>query len=121
VQDRLNGVILDGQGRVVGPAEPAFNGTAKLRLEYRRWVVPLNAEQIAHRLPIEFPDDPSMRISHEAIYRALYVKSRGGLERELSRCLRKGRNLRVPRHAITTSHLGSRHRSHALVQATNGG
>ena len=40
-------------------------------------------EQIARRLPIEFPGDESMRISHEAIYQALYVQARGALRREL--------------------------------------
>ena len=54
-------------------------------------------EQIARRLPVEFPDDESMRISHEAIYQALYVQSRGALKRELVACLRSGRALRVPR------------------------
>ena len=54
-------------------------------------------EQIAHRLPVDFPDDESMRISHEAIYQALYVQSRGALKRELVACLRTGRALRVPR------------------------
>ena len=38
-----------------------------------------------------------MRISHEAIYRALYVQGRGALRRELPACLRTGRALRVPR------------------------
>jgi IS30 family transposase len=38
-----------------------------------------------------------MRISHEAIYQALYVQGRGGLRRELAACLRTGRALRVPR------------------------
>ena len=38
-----------------------------------------------------------MRISHEAIYQALYVESRGALKRELVACLRTGRALRVPR------------------------
>ena len=54
-------------------------------------------EQIARRLPIEFPGDESMRISHEAIYQALYVQARGALRRELVACLRTGRALRVPR------------------------
>ena len=39
----------------------------------------------------------SMRISHEAIYQALYVQGRGALRRELTACLRTGRALRVPR------------------------
>ncbi len=38
-----------------------------------------------------------MRISHEAIYQALYIESRGALKRELVACLRTGRALRVPR------------------------
>jgi hypothetical protein len=38
-----------------------------------------------------------MRISHEAIYQALYVQGRGALRRELTACLRTGRALRVPR------------------------
>ena len=38
-----------------------------------------------------------MRISHEAIYEALYVQGRGALKRELVACLRTGRALRVPR------------------------
>ena len=54
-------------------------------------------EQIANRLKVDFPDDEGMRISHEAIYQALYVESRGALKRELVACLRTGRALRVPR------------------------
>ena len=54
-------------------------------------------EQIAHRLRLDFPDDETMRISHEAIYQSLYVQGRGALRRELTACLRTGRALRVPR------------------------
>ena len=53
-------------------------------------------EQIANRLQVDFPDDETMRISHEAIYQALYVQGRGALRRELTACLRTGRALRVP-------------------------
>ena len=64
-----------------------------------RWIIsggPGHPEQIAKRLPVDFPDDASMRISHEAIYQALYVQGRGALRRELVACLRTGRALRVP-------------------------
>src|SRR4029453_3828001 len=55
-------------------------------------------QQIAARLRIEFGGDPMMRVSHETIYRALYVQGRGELRRELARCLRTGRARRRPRH-----------------------
>jgi IS30 family transposase len=54
-------------------------------------------EQIAARLRKEFGDDVSMRVSHETIYKTLYVQGRGELRRELTRCLRTGRARRVPR------------------------
>ena len=53
-------------------------------------------EQICRRMRVEFPDDERMRISHEAIYQALYVQGRGALRRELTACLRTGRALRKP-------------------------
>ena len=54
-------------------------------------------EQISQRLRLDFPDEPEMWVSHETIYRALYVQGRGALRRELVRCLRTGRALRKPR------------------------
>jgi hypothetical protein len=63
----------------------------------RRWATSWSPEQIANRLRVDFPDDESMRVSHEAIYQALYVQGRGALRRELTACLRTGRALRVPR------------------------
>ena len=65
-----------------------------------RWARAWSPEQIARRLPIDFPDDETMRISHEAIYQALFVQGRGALRRELSACLRTGRVLRVPRARV---------------------
>ena len=59
-------------------------------------------EEIAHRLPIVFPDDPMMRVSHETIYQSLFVQGRGELRRELHRCLRSGRARRRPRSRIET-------------------
>jgi IS30 family transposase len=57
-------------------------------------------EQIAKRLVVDFPEDETMRISHEAIYQALYVQGRGALRRELTACLRTGRTLRTPRGRV---------------------
>ena len=48
-------------------------------------------EQIALQLEAEFGDDQSMRVSHETIYKSLYVQGRGELRRDLTRCLRTGR------------------------------
>jgi len=54
-------------------------------------------EQIAGWLVTEFPDDSTMRVSHETIYRTLYVQARGTLKRELLRYLRRQRTLRERR------------------------
>jgi len=53
-------------------------------------------QQIARRLREEFGDDESMQVSHETIYKSLYVQGRGELRRELTRCLRTGRAKRIP-------------------------
>jgi IS30 family transposase len=56
----------------------------------------LSPEQISHRLVKDFPDDESMRVSHETIYQALYFQARGGLKREVAQALRTGRTRRKP-------------------------
>ena len=55
-------------------------------------------EQIAGVLARTYPDRPEMQVSHETIYKALYVQGRGELRRELTKCLRTGRALRKPRN-----------------------
>jgi IS30 family transposase len=54
-------------------------------------------EQIAGWLRIRYPDNEAMQVSHETIYRALYVQARGTLKRELTRHLRRGRSRRYAR------------------------
>jgi IS30 family transposase len=97
VQERLAGTIARPDGEPVPGPEVRFVGRRHGRRRDRRWATSWSPEQIANRLRIDFPDDGSMRISHEAIYQALYVQGRGALRRELVACLRTGRALRVPR------------------------
>lgn len=97
VQDRLSGSVLTQSGRRLGPKVGAWKGRRHGPRQDRRWAMAWSPEQIANRLLIDFPDDESMRISHEAIYQALYIHGRGALQRELTSCLRTGRALRVPR------------------------
>ena len=96
VQQRLGGQIARPDGTMVAGPAVAFKGRRRGRRQDRRWARSWSPEQIANRLPIDFPDDPSMRISHEAIYQALYIQGRGALKRELTACLRTGRALRMP-------------------------
>lgn len=97
VQRRLVGELQRPDGTVAPGPETAWNGRSKARREDRCWATAWSPEQISHRLLVDFPDDEDMRISHEAIYQALYIEGRGALKRELVACLRTGRALRVPR------------------------
>ncbi|MDX2710205.1 helix-turn-helix domain-containing protein, partial [Streptomyces sp. PA03-6a] len=84
VQERLSGHVrrLDGTP-VQGPETGHWKGRNKPHRQDRKWMSSWSPEQISHRLKVEFPEDQSMRISHEAIYQALYVESRGALKREM--------------------------------------
>ncbi|WP_438821344.1 IS30 family transposase [Demequina capsici] len=98
VEERLTGQICLADGTVVpGPTPPRFTGRGKPHRKDRAWTQAWSPEQISNRLLIDFPDDESMRISHEAIYQSLFIEGRGALKRELVWCLRTGRALRVPR------------------------
>jgi IS30 family transposase len=97
VQDRLSGMVVAPSGVAVHGPVVRWKGRRPGRRQDRRWATAWSPEQIARRLRLDFPDDEAMRISHEAIYQALYVQGRGALRRELTACLRTGRALRVPR------------------------
>lgn len=64
----------------------------KLRLKW-------SPQQIAGWLRRQHPDEESHRVSHETIYRSLYVQTRGVLKKELQDCLRSSRAMRRSRHA----------------------
>jgi DNA-binding CsgD family transcriptional regulator len=97
VQDRLAGRVSRRDGVAVNGPEVAWIGRRHGRRKDRRWARAWSPEQISNRLRLDFPEDESMRVSHEAIYQSLFVQGRGALARELTACLWTGRALRVPR------------------------
>jgi IS30 family transposase len=97
VQDRLAGAVARPDRSAAAGPEVKWIGRRRGRRQDRRWAKSWSPEQISNRLRLDFPDDESMQISHEAIYQSLYVQGRGALRRELTACLRTGRALRVPR------------------------
>jgi IS30 family transposase len=97
VQDRLSGAVQRPDGGVVAGPEVRWIGRRHGPRKDRRWGKSWSPEQISNRLRLDFPDDESMRVSHEAIYQSLFIQGRGALRRELSACLRTGRASRVPR------------------------
>lgn len=97
VQARLSGQLQRPDGTVAAGPPTTWKGLNKPHRADRRWATAWSPEQISRRLTVDFPDDEDMRISHEAIYQALYIQGRGALKRELVACLRTGRALRKPR------------------------
>ena len=79
------------------PKATKFRQCPRLRTQVESM---LNAQwspqQISARLTVDYPDDPEMRVSHETIYRSLFVQARGALRKELTACLRSGRTRRRP-------------------------
>lgn len=68
-----------------------------LAAQVGEWLEELwSPKQISERLRAELGHDPIMRVSHETIYKSLYVQGRGALRQELAACLRSGRAARRP-------------------------
>jgi IS30 family transposase len=71
-------------------ADPRLRAWLEDKLENERW----SPQQLSARLRVDFPHDEQMRISHETIYRSLYVQGRGHLRKDLTSALRTGRAAR---------------------------
>jgi len=61
-------------------------------------------EQISGWLKMEYPNNESLRVSHETIYRSLFIQARGALKQELIQHLRSKRRIRRSRHASVHGH-----------------
>ncbi len=97
LQERLAGVVAAPRNLPVPGPKVVWKGRRHGPLHDRRWARAWSPEQIAPRLPIDFPRHETLRISNEAIYQALIAEGRGALSRELTAFLRTGRALRIPR------------------------
>ena len=95
--DRLAGERARRPKQLKLVAHPELAQAVSSRLK-RCW----SPQQIAGRLRFEHPDQPHWWVSHETIYRSLYLQGRGGLERELLAALRSGRTRRRSRRRIET-------------------
>ena len=87
-----------------------------------RLILDWSPEQIAGWLKAQYPDNESMRVSHETIYRSLFIQARGALKKELTDHLRSKRRMRRSRHAIEHGHSrAGRSRCHLDPRKTCGG
>ena len=71
---------------------PVLRAIVAEKLQQEQW----SPQQIAGWLKTTYPDDPEMQVSHETIYRTLFIQSRGALRKELTAHLRTGRVIRRP-------------------------
>jgi transposase, IS30 family len=80
------------------PRTPKLARARRLRAQVEAWLERRwSPQQIAATLRRTYPESPEMWVSHETIYRSLFVQGRGALRRELARHLRTGRTMRQPR------------------------
>ena len=107
VQDRLAGEVERPDGTAVAGPQVRWSGRRHGRRTDRRWARSWSPEQISARLRVDFPDHASMRISHEAIYQALYVQGRGALRRELTAVCGPGGRCGCPGPAAAGAARGS--------------
>ena len=87
------------------PKRCLLAGNRKLRnIVASRLILDWSPEQISGWLKIEYPDDQSMHVSHETIYRSLFIQARGVLKKELMDHLRSKRRMRRSRHFSEHGH-----------------
>jgi IS30 family transposase len=98
VQERLAGAVSTPAGVKLAGPKVIWKGRRAGPRQQRQWAMAWSPEQIARRLPLDFPDDDAMRISHEAIYQALYVQKPGRAAPRADR---------VPAHRTHTPHATS--------------
>ena len=95
------------EARTRRPRSPKLARDRDLRAIVEEWLKHRwSPEQISRRLEIDFPDDPSMRVSHETIYTSLFVQAKRGLPGELTVHLRTRRVRRRPQRRVFVGRTG---------------
>ena len=90
------------------PKDWKFDQCPRLqRLVATKLAVRWSPQQISGWLKRTYPGDPSMNVSHETIYRSLFIQTRGLLKKELLSCLRASRRYRVHKRGAHVSHRGA--------------
>ena len=90
-------------GAGLRPKRCLLAGNRKLRkMVARKLVLDWSPEQISGWLKTQYPDDESTRVSHETIYRSLFIQARGVLKQELMEHLRSKRRMRRSLHATVS-------------------
>ena len=90
-QERSDKLRVRGRPKKLDKIQPLKNYVyLKLRIEW-------SPEEIAKRIKLDYSEDKTMRISHEAVYQHLYCLPRGELKKELMKGLRQERKMRQPR------------------------
>ncbi|PKW26494.1 IS30 family transposase [Phycicoccus duodecadis] len=93
---------LKAEQRARRPKPTKLSGHRVLAATVQAWIggtERMSPQQVSNRLKVLFPDDESMRVSHETLYQELYVQGRGHLRADLHHALRTGRARRAPRKA----------------------
>ena len=89
------------RARIRRPRDPKLARDPQLRAVVERWLAQRwSPQQISCRLLAEYPEDPSMRVSHETISTSLFVQAKRGLRGELTVHLRTGRVRRRPQRRL---------------------
>jgi IS30 family transposase len=82
------------------PCRLALNGALR-KVVASKLALQWSPEQVSGWLRIRYPDDESMQISHETIYKSLFIQARGVLKKELIKHLRSGRRFRYARKSAS--------------------
>jgi IS30 family transposase len=87
------------------PKRCLLAGNRKLRnIVASKLILDWSPEQISGWLKAQYPHNESMRVSHETIYRSLFIQARGALKKELMDHLRSKRRMRRSRHSSEHGH-----------------